>query len=188
MKRRLDNKRAFYRLWHAGAFGNKIRAWSRPEEVPQDFTGRIMLRAMNSPGGSALNRELPAREAVRVWKEDRAAGRLPEWQGNETAPDDRAMLQGEILRDHEGLQVFATPRKAEDVGKLLRMRDVMPFARQYTGLAAVLLLRRYLDPASLETVEELLNEWPDHVIEFTAFDGPLGTHNRNTIIWEVRAY
>jgi hypothetical protein len=71
---------------------------------------------------------------------------------------------------------------------MLRMRDVLPQARQYTGLRAKMLLERYLDPSSLECVEDLLNEWPDHVIEFTAFDRTLGTLRRNTVIWEVRLY
>ncbi len=56
------------------------------------------------------------------------------------------------------------------------------------GLAAQLILRRYLDPTSFDTLQELWDEHPDAIIEATEFSVPCGMFQKNLVVWEVRNY
>lgn len=108
---------------------------------------------------------------------------------NECAPDQWASLQGEVVRLSTGLCLFAAIRKTEDFGKLLRMRDVLPYAKHYHRLQAKQVLQQHCSPTSYDDLSELLDLFPDHVIEFTAYARQLeGYKLRNVIIWEVRLY
>lgn len=61
--------------------------------------------------------------------------------------------------------------------------------RTWERSAAVACLNRWLTPDSLSDLRELLQLYPDHVVEFTALDSNLGTlPGRNAVIWEVRQY
>lgn len=143
-----------------------------------------MLRPLNHPGGSARADHFPRKEAVRRWRE-----RVGFFWGNETAPDDRATLQGEIRRAPGGLQFFGSERSRAGYGRMIRMRDALRVARSYQGLTVLFLLRKHLSPPSLDDLMELLDLYPEAVIEFSAYDLQLGTcRGRNTIIWEVRNY
>lgn len=67
--------------------------------------------------------------------------------------------------------------------------DTPGLASNSAGLLARSLLRHYCDPASVDCIYELLDLYPDHAIEFSAFRVPVGTvPHRNTVIWEVRDY
>lgn len=39
-----------------------------------------------------------------------------------------------------------------------------------------------------QVIEDLMNEYPDHVIEFTCMTKPYGTLGWKTVVWEVRNY
>ncbi len=39
-----------------------------------------------------------------------------------------------------------------------------------------------------DDLEALLDKYPDHTVEFTVFDRPVGQLKRQTVIWEVRNY
>ena len=179
----INTKREFYSLYTSGRLGNTLRVWNRPEDVPTDFRGRIMLRPLNGRGGSVPTVELPAREAVAYWKKHRA------YSANEVAPDEFATLQGEVWQAPGGLYFFGRERKPEEVGVVLRMRDVLKTAQNFQGLTALLLLRKHLSPESFDNMRELLALYPDHIIEIAAYSLNVGKLlNQNTLIWEVRNY
>lgn len=143
-----------------------------------------MLRPLNSRGGSVRADHFPVKTALRRWKE-----RAGFFWGNETAPDDRATLQGEIRRGAFGWEFFGAERSREDFGRMIRMRDALRVARSYQGLIVLFLLRKHLSPPSYDDLMELVDLFPDAVVEFSAYDRELGERRgRNTIIWEVRNY
>lgn len=174
----LKRKAHFYQLWHRGQFGNKLRSWRKPEELPPDIT-KLMLRTAHALGGGSAA-VVSRIEALSLWSQQPHL-----YHGNELAPDDTATLQGEVFESHEGLVLFGLERQP---GKLLRMRDALKMARHYTGLSALLTLQRNLDASSMDDLRRLLEDWPEHVIEFSCYQRALGDLRRNTIFWEVRKY
>jgi len=57
------------------------------------------------------------------------------------------------------------------------------------GMMALALLQTYCDPGTLDDFQELWDEYPDAIIEFTAYQITHGsTKKRNTVIWEMRDY
>ncbi|PNX52096.1 MAG: hypothetical protein BV456_00695 [Thermoplasmata archaeon M8B2D] len=63
-----------------------------------------------------------------------------------------------------------------------------------TNLSAKLILKKYCDEKSYDTILDLLDYYTDitntlvPVIEFTCFNKSVGVFSTNTIIWEVRNY
>lgn len=189
---RLASKADYFAVWNRGLLGNKLRSWSRERDIPASVPSGVMLRVAQP--GASYARVVPRRQVRAIMaQEPRWAGF---WQFNEAAPDDHAILQGELFRGHDvpgsgkhGLCFFGSERRPEDRGKLIRMRDALKTARHYEGLETKLLLQRLLTPASLDDLLELLTAFNGHVIEFTAYDRCLGwAKGRNIIVWEVRAY
>lgn len=60
----------------------------------------------------------------------------------------------------------------------------------WTGLDAWKIIRKYLNPSSLDDLEGLIERYsPGHVIEMSTLNQCLGTvPRRNAVIWEVRKY
>lgn len=62
-------------------------------------------------------------------------------------------------------------------------------ANSTTGLKAKLILQENLSPKSYDDIQELLEIYKDHIIEFENYKINLGNiPHRNTLIWEVRKY
>jgi hypothetical protein len=61
--------------------------------------------------------------------------------------------------------------------------------RESSGVVARHLLKDHLWPSDYDDVQELLDLYPGHVVELTAFSRAVGVvPGRNTAIWEVRNY
>lgn len=68
-------------------------------------------------------------------------------------------------------------------------RTLMRHPSLWEGVRARKLLREHLNPNSYSDVMELLEEYPEHVVEFSVLDRCYGTiPHRNAITWEVRLY
>lgn len=101
---------------------------------------------------------------------------------NESAPDDRLLLQGECVYEPGGIYLRGSFERTN-------MRKAMENAWVRTGLEAAELLRQLATPASYDMLRELMDEYQNHVIEFGIYDCLLGTMpGHNTVIWEVRKY
>jgi hypothetical protein len=96
----------------------------------------------------------------------------------------------EIVESDTGLVVEGIEWPAVDQGWTWRnsMRD--PIRRQaWSGASAKAVLRRHLNPNSLDDLWEVLDRWPGHVVELSALDCCFGTtRGRNAVVWEVRDY
>ena len=61
--------------------------------------------------------------------------------------------------------------------------------KRWEGVAARMILRKHLNENSYDDVCELMERYPDHVIEFSATDRKFGTvPHRNWCCWEIRKY
>lgn len=191
LPRCIQNKRDMYELYNRGHFGNRLRTWNSLEEFfASDYEGQVSLRYRGPlPGGLGLygveRREVAClvERAEVVTREkglsfDRSLVML-----NEAAPDDRLMIQGEVQRTPE-LGVYLRHSFVKT-----RMRIAMEEPLHATGLRALILLRTYLDPNSYEDVQELLDIYDGHVVEFSTYEMTIGDcPRRNTIVWECRGY
>jgi len=99
------------------------------------------------------------------------------------APTDKTVLQGEVCEGLWGLDLtYTTVAKP--------MRDALvESSTSVSGLVASLVLKHYLSPADLDWLNYLLEEYPDHVVEFSTYSVEWGTiPGYNTVFWEVRKY
>lgn len=169
-------------MWIAGALGNRPRIWRTPSEIPQNEPELIIMLRHATPGSHLLREDLAPAKAVQAM----AAQPDGAYLANESMPDHLATLQAELIEMPELVMRYREyPRVPH---RMERMRAAMQHARQAKGLAAHLLLRRWLDSASMDTLRYLLDEYPGHVIELTAYSTKVGVERSNTIFWETRAY
>ncbi len=97
---------------------------------------------------------------------------------------DKLLIQGEVGEIYGNFELAyslipgITNREASNRGY-----------KRVVGLQARLILKHYMWAADYEWLFKLLDDYSDHIIEFSTFSIPVGKiPNRNTIIWEVRKY
>ncbi len=178
----IHNKSINYDLYLKGLFGNKLKSWKSVDDfLKDDFKGSVSIRYKGSIPGqfcyyNVIDVETKVKEIIAN------GGEIDRIIINESAPDEYLTIQGELTRNENGLYLFYSTLKG-------KMRDCMTKAVSEKGLKVKLLLNRYLTPNSYDDIMDLLDLYPDHVIEFSTYSKCLGDCNgRNTLIWEVRKY
>lgn len=184
----VETKRQAFALYHGGRFGNKLRTWDTVRDfVYSNYCGLVTMRYKGTITGKAWY-------AYNV-KSSAVADKAKEWiaQGadpmlivlNESAPDDRLIVQGELIHTPRG---YCFIRRFDKV----KMRVAMTMSNakdEVTGLRALAELRRVCTGSSFDDLMELSELYPDSVIEFSVYAMCLGScRGRNVIVWEVRNY
>lgn len=159
--------------------GNRPRTWvGREALAASGYGGPVSIRTAQGSGGGKAMYRVPAAEALALtagW------GQAPTF--NESAPDDRLVLQGEAARMVGGLCLTYSTTPG------LAMREALKNARTASGVAAHAILAAYLSPSSRDDLDALWDLYPDAVIEFSAYECCVGDQRgRNALIWEVRNY
>lgn len=93
----------------------------------------------------------------------------------ELMPDQEIILQGEF---HELYGCSYSTNK-------VHMRELKKFEHWYPTRMP---LQLNMCPQSYENFLQLVETYPNHVIEFSVYSVPVGTAKWNTMIWEVRSY
>ncbi len=178
------NKIDFYHRYLRGEFGNRPRTWAWWHELrDSDYHGRVTLRDVTRGGTCVYN----------VHVDDLRNGKWPEAfasrkhciRTNESMSDEHLTIQGNVWLSHKGLEL----EYSCEPGIGHRQAVKQPYVRSAEGLTAKGLLSRFLDPSSLEDLQELLQTHSEAVIEFSTYRVPVGVlPHRNTVFWEVRAY
>ena len=180
----ITSKLQSYALWQQGRFGNKFRTWNSLKEIERNgFAGEVTMRYRGSANGFCDYRVPVSKisQMQRDWL--RRGAQLPLITFNESAPDNRLVLQGEVQQSREHLSLTYSTERG------LKMREAMKGAKHASGLTARLLLERHLWPVCLGELHELLTDFPGAVVEFSAYDRAIGCFpHRNTAVWEVRHY
>ena len=178
-------KSEFYELFNLGFFGNKVDTTNSYEEViKKGWEGTVSIRSSGSGSARALVYNFPIENILQEIEKRRKLGfDITKLSFSKTPPDDKLRIQGEVMRTERGLfLLYSTVKKPMN----LSLRDEEKIA---WGLDALNLLKENLFPVSLEDIYEILNMFPNDVIEFSSYDVCVGNlKNRNTIIWEVRGY
>jgi len=179
--RAVTNKADFYSRFYAGEFGNHGPMWSSLESWESSgYRDPIAIRTLK-PGGRC-DYNIPRDQVYARTKEFRSQG----WQDlnwSAMAPTGRTLVQGEATIVAGGLSLYVSRVK-------LPMRDALREGGFHlAGVLAAGLLRGACDPDSYDWLQHLLDNYPDHVVEFSVFECCWGViDNRNTVIWEVRKY
>jgi len=173
-------KPRMYEALSAGRFGNCFRVWRHASElVAAGYDGLVGVRCADAPGSPCYT-QISTDDALAIGADLERQGLRPVYY--EAAPDTWIVLQGEVSREAGGLYLcYSTLRRS--------MREALWQARYAWGMAARVILAQALSASSWADLEALLDMYPDHVVEFTAYDAPVGClRGRNACIWECRAY
>ena len=122
---------------------------------------------------------------------------------DESAPDHRVTLQAEVMNSSRfidmryALYTGMGMRNTYNLGTFYRgvrspvLLDPYGFGVSIEptwGSPAVSILRHYLDANSWDNLQQILAEYPDDVVELSAYDCSVGVLGWNTLFWEVRGY
>lgn len=171
---RVKSKRQMKRLQARGAFGNCVRQWdSLDDAVADGYRGPFYLRG---------NETMCSRKAFEVDLKTARSLVRPTDTIYEAPPNEWRVVQGEIMRGVDGLYWHAS------TAQMPLRTALIEYGVIRTGLDALCDLRRLLCPSSVDEVFDLLDDYDGHIVEFTEFDRPIGTHHRHLLVWEVRDY
>lgn len=170
---RVDNKADFVRRFIEGEFGNRTPVWWSIADVPLDYAGELCFRGLAPGFKTVYNVQQP-------WP-----AQPPKCYVSSMIPksvEALGLLQGEVYRSPEYPSLFCSREPVS-------MKAALERGTQMHGITAVLLLRRFLCPNSLDWLYHLLDTYDGHVIEFSAYAVNYGMlPGFNTLFWEVRNY
>lgn len=179
-------KADFYRRWQAMEFGNRIRMWPDLSSLLADgYRGKVTVRS-KVPGGFCQY-GVQFIDVERVVRYLACISHLGEgdFAMNESAPDALLLWQGELLHHGPlgGYYIYGSPAR-------LPMRQALKESgTEHRGLAALGRLKAYCNANGYDMLMELLDLYPDAVVEFSAYGKNVGVlPNNNVIVWELREY
>jgi hypothetical protein len=178
--KKLISKRHFYQYLESNPLINTARTWTTLDEaLRSDYNGTFNLRFKGAPGVECLA-GIPRSELATVYNMQLTSP--SKIQISEDPPNRMRTIQGEII-ESPTLHLEYTFLQEKLDSALLKDRNII------SGLSALHLLQCHLVPGSLNDIRWLLDAFPNHVIEFSAFSCLVGSiPRRNTIIWEIRYY
>jgi hypothetical protein len=184
----ISTKSEFMRLWDAGLLGNKLQTWNSIEDA--DYNGLFSIRSRRPDSRNTMYKVARSEVPDAIDRLVRLGERSSDLYFGEMAPDDRLTIQGEYLDGMLGGSASGIPRNKYLMWSTeqTQMKRVKVWSHN-EGCASLAILRSYLNDNSWDDFQALLEGYPDHAIEFSAYECFVGNlPGRNTIIWEVRGY
>lgn len=183
-RERIQSKRQMYAMLNAGLLGNTTRQFfgidewlASPDRLQYPLWG---VRSMKA-GGKATRLDVPADEVEAFVRAEHGG-----LANISPMVDPWMVFRCEVQEDRRppcGLRVFGT------ADRVLKWREALnKTGREWTGAAAVAVLKHYLTASDWEDLTALLERFPGHVVEMTVCSRAVGLiPGRRAIIWEVRA-
>lgn len=176
----VTTKRRMYDLLARGAFGHTLPSVETVEEAERFVAGGGAFAVRSKAAGGPCKYGLNGSDAVRL------AASLPagSWNLSPMLSDPHRVCYGHLYERPGGWHLHYTEAK-----KPSRLSFSQDGCEQLwlTGLSARLYLRRLMDQRGWDTLTDLVDLYPDHVIEFTVMDSAHAAWGpSNTIFWEVR--
>ena len=174
-----------YELLRTGRLGNTLQQWTSYREMRESgYRGPWGVRSQLKCGDPIRYYYVDPSDTSRVLQEIVEKGYSLDvgliWTA--VIPSEETTIQGEIRRDVDGMYFRHTFNKQA-------MRVAFEHECLHaTGLETLLLLRRYCNPQTIDELNVLLDMYPEHVIEFSAYSQPVGIYGKWHVIWEVRSY
>ncbi|MDP1695683.1 MAG: hypothetical protein Q8L29_02095 [archaeon] len=184
-----DENYAFYNL---NMYGNKVLTWQTPEEIfRSNWKGDVCIRSNKGIARGSTKYNIPQEKLMEIIDAEFESNGMPlnTLTFNQSMPDEHLSIQGEVMRNLDGLCLtYSKIKKPMN----LALKEKTERAK---GFNAHLILKQELWPASLNELERLLDRFggdlttSSSVVEFSAYDIAVGdSPGRNTVIWEVRDY
>ncbi len=184
MYKGIPDKQASFTLYDAGEFGNKIQSWPNYATLFESYYGGT-LTMRYADGANSWCEYNVARKDVNAmlikWRD--LGADMYKVKFNESAPDDRLVIQGEIQEhpDHKYVLSYSTDKTT--------MRAAMRHPQHMLGNEAIYLLQKHFSKESMRNLKRLFATWPRAIVEFSTYDHMLGNiPENNTVFWEVRNY
>jgi hypothetical protein len=178
---KIENKLQMYELYEKGDFGNKFPCWNNLEDyLASGYEEPVALRHKTN-GLSGFFLPNLTKEEVKKKIEFMALGRN-EIHITACAPDELRTIQGEVVNNENGTELFYSYLK-KPMRQALKEGGIIA-----TGLRAISLIAQHFDINSYENLIDLFQKYPEHVVEFTCFRRSVGELRWNTVVWEVRSY
>lgn len=181
----IETKRTMYRLYEQNAFGNRPQTWNSLADLLQtggDGPFAVRCRRPNHPLFLFM---IPRSEIEAVVKRESEKYNLREDElcFIRPLPEFSRTIQGELCYTQHGkLSLFYSAEPTH-------MRAALANSgKSVFGLQAVMTLKGNLDPGDVEHLYSLLDEYPDHVVEFTGFTQKVGLQNSRMVVWECRKF
>lgn len=181
----IQGKKVMYELLKKGGFGNTIRMWETIEDLcrakEEGYSGNVSVRT-STISDTGIRPFYPNRsvyEAIDLGQRLRCLGYTVHF--NETPPDHLLRINAEyMLWDGLPYMEYSTLKTA--------MREGLRRQRLYVeSTEATLILKTVLSPASFEDITLLAEQYPEAVVEFSAYDVFVGElKGRNAVVWECR--
>jgi hypothetical protein len=185
----IRSKAEYYAVSRTLTLGNIIRQWSYAEfvepyyQAPQTLPPLVSLRTTRLASVKAQRYRIPPRQMMLLCGNLMLQGfRAEELLIDESAPDDRVVLQAEVMNSER----FMDLRYALYSG--VGMRQAYPTMKHLNGLRALSLLRRYLDAPSMDCLIDILEHYHGSIVELSTYEIPVGQFGWNTLVWECRNY
>jgi hypothetical protein len=178
---KIKNKKLMYSLLQRKLLGNCFKIFKDEKELRDAQIGVCGIRSVGKPG-------LPCTPWIEPEKAFIEAEKIKNKYKCETivCECDKYLprsIQGELSYIHGQLEFYYTFNQAY-------MRQALKEdGKRAIGLEALYLLKQHLNESSFEDIQDLLQRFPNHVIELTCYKECLGwSKGRNYVIWEVRYY
>jgi hypothetical protein len=172
-------------------FGNGSPTWTNLGSFQQHCAsepswGLYHLRNGAIAGGLTYYKQERA-EALARWE---SAEGLADWYCSVQVPlavEQSLLIQGEVQQVVPGTGRCGLDLYYTTVAK--PMRDALrEESHSVSGIIGVSLLRASLSASDYDWLNILLERYPQHVVEFSAYRHRWGTLNERMIVWEVRNY
>ena len=186
MSKPVLTKKDFVKRYAKGEFGNASPTWEGFQEWWLDRAWRKygeLYHIRNRIAGAETWYNVHHSNLRLMWEAATNLFKPSQLYISAMAPTEKTLFQGEVMRREWGLELtYTTVAKP--------MRDALAERTQTArGIIALALLRRFLCPNSLAWLEHLLDEYPNHVVEFSTYSVEWGTvPGYNTVFWECRLY
>lgn len=184
------NKRDFVERYKRGEFGNASPTWNSLEDLERDwnlyplttYIGPVHIRNRIAQGETWYN--VHPIDLWIVWQRAVKKVRAENLYISAMAPHDKNLIQGEVWQNEDHLCLWYS----QAVG--IPMRDALRGPTSYAyGILASVILRTLMCPNSWEWLNQLLDMYDNHVVEFSTFSTDWGTiPGYNSVFWEVRDY
>lgn len=181
----IRTKAEFLTLSREGLLGNTFRSWPTLEALATSgYRGWLTIRALSRDSRFLVPWVPPGKVLRELRRLKQQGARVEHLYFQEVpSPTVNRTLNAEAKRSVRNLCMkFGT-----DVQLSLR-EDLEQNGRHAFGAAAIAIIRTRAGDDGYESLGEIWDRYPDSVIEFSAYERPVGTLGQRTIVWEVRNY
>jgi len=180
----IKTKKESIDLYEKGFFGNKGLNWYSFEDyLKSNYNGKIVIRERKKFGKGVLLYDLSKEQVIDFFNKLLRSEHKNYWM-NAAFPKEKALVQGEFYFSERGPYFHCSFVRDK------HLRDALDESKEHIyGLRALMILKQFLSASSYSDFEEIIELFPNSVIELSVYDINVGENNyRNTIFWEVRDY